>query len=88
MITALGCLSTFAVDTVWNVFFEHFPYIVYGTRVHADHFIVKPLLAFKLSFGVIDAPFEKARTRSNLVVARCTLQVWTCVKYVPKQSIP
>ena len=71
---SIGVSSAFAVDTVWNVSLAHFPYIVYGTRVHTDHFIVKPLLAFKLSFGVIDAPFEKARTRSNLVVARCTIR--------------
>ena len=71
---SIGVSSAFAVDTVRNVSLQHFPYIVYGTSVHTDHFIVKPLLAFKLSFGVIDAPFEKACARSNLVAARCTIR--------------
>ena len=34
---SIGVSSTFAVDTVWNVSLQHFPYIVYGTSVHFEH---------------------------------------------------
>ena len=69
----------FAGHTVCNVCLQHFPYIVTGTSVHTEKFIVQPLLAFQSCFGVIDVPF----------VFRRHFALWTrTLKYVPKQSIP
>ena len=65
--------------TVWLInvgdpFTTYWPSWDDPPSVHTDILIVQPVLAFKLSFGVVlSASFEKAFARCNLVVARCTI---------------
>ena len=71
---SIGVSSAFAVDTAWNVWslYRSSPFRIWNTSY------------------ITGLDMCKVCTEAVLSVAlwtRVTLQVWTCVKYVPKQSI-